>query len=368
MQFETDLDSRLWAAIRSTHEAGNHTGAIVASIQLLSDVIRNKSGLESDGQTLAGQAFGGPNPIIKLNSLRTESEINEQKGVELLLRGIYTGIRNPRSHDLREDSAETAKAIIPFIDWLLRLIDGSKSPFDPSDIIERVLDDHFVPSTKYSSLIAAEVPPRIRLDVLIRLLDRTTFVKARNSKIFVETMLPLLTENERKLFWETISDKLRDNSVDAEAIVLVRIASVNWLECSEVARLRMEHRLIKSIQEGKVEKNKVQKGWPGVRAIDIEQSMAMKDELHKALLAKLNSWDGNDRAYLYRYFVPTLKRLEPIPSEGIIITIRSLLKIQDADTYWALDFIKEIEETDPWRIAFKDAHDDFEFKDNDIPF
>ena len=369
MHFDLEIDARLVAAIRSTYDVGNYTGAIIAAIQLLSDLIRNKSGLDADGQTLAGQAFGGANPIIKLSALRTESERDEQKGVEFLLRGIYTGIRNPRSHELKEDTADTANATIAFVNWLIRLIEGSKSPFDPDDIIERILDEHFVPTEKYASLIASEVPPRIRLDVLIRLLEKVTFGKARNARVFIGASLPLMDEFEQKQFWDAVSGKLMTSNADGEAMTLVRLASDHWLMCSEISRLRTENRLLKSLREGKIDsEGRVSKGWPGVRIREIEQTFSMKEDLHKVLSKKLHSYDKEQRAYIYKYFMDIVVRLEPTPSETTQRSIIYRLKNKDSDTYRALCFITEVEEAHPWFVVFKEAFSTFEFQDDDIPF
>src|SRR6267378_4230148 len=108
MTLEASLDERLWAAIEASYSVGNYSAAILDSLHFLSELIRTKSGLESDGHQLVGDAFGGPDPVIKINSLQTDSERNEQKGVEFLLRGLYTGVRNPRSHEKRVDTIDTA--------------------------------------------------------------------------------------------------------------------------------------------------------------------------------------------------------------------------------------------------------------------
>jgi hypothetical protein len=42
MNLQTSIDAGLWAAVQATYEAGNYTGAILDSIHLLSDLIRNK--------------------------------------------------------------------------------------------------------------------------------------------------------------------------------------------------------------------------------------------------------------------------------------------------------------------------------------
>jgi uncharacterized protein (TIGR02391 family) len=95
MNLETRLDPRLWEAVRASAEARQFSNVILDAIHFLSDVIRDRAGLEGDGVALVGQAFGGPNPKLKVNKLQTESEQNVQRGIEALLRGIYmaSGIR-----------------------------------------------------------------------------------------------------------------------------------------------------------------------------------------------------------------------------------------------------------------------------------
>jgi len=89
LNLEPRLDHRLWAVIATSYESGNYTGAILDSIHFLGELIREKTGLEGDGVSLVGQAFGGQNPKLKVTKLQTESDGNVQKGVEQFLRGIY---------------------------------------------------------------------------------------------------------------------------------------------------------------------------------------------------------------------------------------------------------------------------------------
>ncbi len=95
MNLETRLDARPWAAVQVSYEKRNYTNAILDSIYLLTDVIRQKSGLEGDGAALVGQALGGTAPKLKLNKLQTESDRNIQSGVEQLLRGVLPSGSQP---------------------------------------------------------------------------------------------------------------------------------------------------------------------------------------------------------------------------------------------------------------------------------
>jgi uncharacterized protein (TIGR02391 family) len=70
MNLETKLDPRLWDAIRETYETRNFTSAILDAMHFLSDLLRERTGLESDGAALVGEAFGGNSPKLKVKSLR----------------------------------------------------------------------------------------------------------------------------------------------------------------------------------------------------------------------------------------------------------------------------------------------------------
>jgi uncharacterized protein (TIGR02391 family) len=193
LNLSSTINERLWTAIRGTYEAGNYSGAILDSIYFLSDVIRDKSGLESDGLQLVGSAFSGANPIIKINSLHTQSDQDEQKGIHFLLMGIYSAIRNPRSHEKRIDTVETADAIIYFVDYIHGLIDKARSPFDADEVLRKVFDPLFGQSEKYADLIVGKVPARKLLDILIQVFHRRTEPPGRNVELFIKSSLKVLT-------------------------------------------------------------------------------------------------------------------------------------------------------------------------------
>lgn len=65
---DTLLDPRLWKAVAEPFQAGDYRTAIIDGIQFLGDLIREKTALESDGVALIAQAFGGPNPKLKISS------------------------------------------------------------------------------------------------------------------------------------------------------------------------------------------------------------------------------------------------------------------------------------------------------------
>lgn len=377
MNLQSTISERLWEAVRSTYESGNYSGAILDSIYLLSDVIRDKSGLESDGVQLVGAAFSGPNPIIKVNALHTQSDQDEQKGVHFLLMGLYQAVRNPRSHEKRVDPSETADAIICFVDYLLGLIDKARSPFDEAQIVVKVIDPLFGQSEKYANLIVARVPARKLLEVLINVFNRRNEFPERNFRLFVEAVLKQLNDEEKRSFWEVASEALESAASDADFRSVIQITQKEWGKISEVARLRTEHRLVASVGEGEYNsaKRTCVKGVLGTWATGIAEKMDLKSEYEYAVARRITSVNRAARDYAYRYHFDTYRRINPSPPNWVINRLRTLLTERDQPTYNALCFIEtealRNENDGQWVEELKEAYDAFtppEISDEDIPF
>lgn len=78
--------------------------AVFESTKSLADKIRNKAGLDLDGTKLVDEAFGlgkSGTPILAFNSLQTETEKSEHKGLMNLLKGIFGVFRNVPAHEPR---------------------------------------------------------------------------------------------------------------------------------------------------------------------------------------------------------------------------------------------------------------------------
>lgn len=378
MNLSSTINERLWTAIRGTYEAGNYSGAILDSIYFLSDVIRDKSGLESDGLQLVGSAFSGANPIIKINSLHTQSDQDEQKGIHFLLMGIYSAIRNPRSHEKRIDTVETADAIIYFVDYIHGLIDKARSPFDADEVLRKVFDPLFGQSEKYADLIVGKVPARKLLDILIQVFHRRTEPPGRNVELFIKSSLKVLNDVELYSFWQVVSESLENATTDAEFRTVISIAQNDWEKIAEIARLRAEHRLIESIREGEYNniKKVCTKGSLGTWATRIVDKMDLNQEYRLAVASRLMSIIPAARAYAYQYHFDTYRRLQTVPWLPVLNSLKRYLKEQDQMTYNALIFVEGdifASETDEkWIAALKEDYAAFvpnvELSDDDIPF
>ena len=72
--------------------------ALEAYIRVIEEVKR-KSGIDDDGDSLMNRAFGcdKQTPVIQFNSLQTDAERDEQKGIMFLFKGVV-GLRNSKAH------------------------------------------------------------------------------------------------------------------------------------------------------------------------------------------------------------------------------------------------------------------------------
>jgi uncharacterized protein (TIGR02391 family) len=76
-------------------------GAVFEAAKGLAERVRDMTGLDEDGATLVKDVFEGVNPMIVFNSLRTNTERNEQRGLASLMKGVFSAFRNPEAHEPR---------------------------------------------------------------------------------------------------------------------------------------------------------------------------------------------------------------------------------------------------------------------------
>ena len=375
MNLETCIPAMLWEAVRINYEKRNFTGAILDAFYFLSELLRNKSGLEGDGHMLVGQAFGSAAPKIRINRLQTESDWNEQRGIEHLLRGLYQGFRNPRSHEKITDNEGDAKTIIMFIGYLVTKIDQARAQFSRPDFILRVLDPDFVPQERYAELLVADIPQRARLDVFLDLYRESERWKPEHIRIFLKALLAKLNDDEARQICEVITEDLKTS--DDESIIRAIIGafpSSLWPRVGEVARLRIDNKLIRSVQEGKYDSNanRCRSGALGTWSSNIFAVMTFKKQMTEIIASKIKS-SSAERSYVFRYLFSSAHELSETIPESISAALCRCLKQGDEPTRIQLEF------DPPWNentwpndliMAFKNfqaAEPTISF-DDDIPF
>jgi uncharacterized protein (TIGR02391 family) len=76
----------------------NYFHAVFEAAKGLFQRIRELSGVELDGAALVDRVFSIDRPILAFNTLQTETEQSEHKGVAMLLKGAFGAVRNPMAH------------------------------------------------------------------------------------------------------------------------------------------------------------------------------------------------------------------------------------------------------------------------------
>lgn len=304
MNLQTHIKNELWLAVQSTYEAGNYSHAVLDAMHYLSNVLRDKTGVDGDGKSLVGQALGGDSPRLRINKLQTETEKNEQQGLESILRGMYQAIRNPRSHEQVEDKQETADAIIYFINYLLGIIERSEEPFAVSKFMKRVFDPDFYKSQQYAELLVDEVPTNKRFDVLVAVYRDKLSGDIYNVALVINALISKLTEEQVKQFVTIVSDELATTNNENEFRYNLHLLPSNlWEQLQEISRLRVENRVIKSIKEGEAVGNTCKRGAFATWARSHFSSFRLKEQVGLTFLEKLASDNVASQYYVMEYFL-----------------------------------------------------------------
>lgn len=345
----SEISEELWAFVRRSYESEAWANAILDAIHHFGDVLRLKSGLQSDGTSLAGQALGGKEPKIKINRLATESDRNIQMGVEQLARGLYQGVRNPRSHERFVDSKMDCDAILLFVDFLLRIIGNSKDAFSIETIVERVSDEDFVQNKRYSDLLVNEIPQNKRLEALIAVFENVEYRVLSKRKAFFQVCLESLSAADVQQLFEVVSSRLRMSSDDNELQMIFELLEPHqWLLISEAVRLRSENRVIKSAQAGIyiLSTNRCEGGALATWATSFLGHFSLKKELLQSLHSLLSSSAVKNQDYVFRFFFIHFPELSEKPPVGLVRHIKSKLAGGDErykNAVDALDFLGGME-------------------------
>lgn len=78
-------------------------GAVFEATKGLAERLRQLTGLDEDGHRLVDAALGSSSagPMVAFNTLRTDTERNEQRGLASIIKGVFSAFRNPTAHEPR---------------------------------------------------------------------------------------------------------------------------------------------------------------------------------------------------------------------------------------------------------------------------
>lgn len=372
MNLQLLIRPELWLAIFATYEAGNYNHAIIDAFHYMSEIIREKSGLDGDGEQLVGKAFGGESPILRINKLQTVTERDSQQGLLHILIGMYKGIRNPRSHDQIEDTKNTADTIIYFVDYLLGIIDQSQKPFTIPNFISRVFDKYFVQTSEYAKLLVDEIPPKKRFDVLVEIYRKKRDGNGENISFVVKEILKVITEDQISQFLLIVSDELKNTeNENVLKLVLQFLPPDLWKKLNKTARLRAENIIVKSIKEGAANSQGLlfkNSGWLGTWAKDFLHYFEYNIKVEAVILEKL-AGDCYEKRYIFKFFfseLPVLFGGSYLNNDCIEALCEAVKECDDdnelgrylSESYWSLP--------EDWQDYIKSKLPDLDI--DDIPF
>ena len=118
-------------ASKSLFETGNYASAILEAFKAVNIFVKAKSGLfpnELRGindKKLMAKVFNEKAPLIELNELVSDTDVNEQEGFKFLFMGAMEGIRNPKAKGniIQKDPFITLE-YLGFASLLLKRIEG----------------------------------------------------------------------------------------------------------------------------------------------------------------------------------------------------------------------------------------------------
>lgn len=310
MELQNEITPELYSAIKAHYESGSYSNAILDAIKVLTELIREKSKLDGDGASLIGQSFGGNTPPIKISPMQKISEIDEQKGIEQLLRGLYVGIRNPRTHENCEDKQEECNAIVIFVNYLCNIIKTSRSFFVLDDFKKRVFDPLFVEKNEYAELLVSEIPYDEIVDVVVSILHERQNGAPSKLKYFFDAVFNKIEADQQQLIMKVFSNELKKTISDLEIIGLIQYVKPKmWNMLDQDCKLRIENRLIESAKRGYYKEAVCSdKSALGTWANSLGQYFHLKNELADALIDLLSSsWYTQN--YVGQFFLPYLNSI-----------------------------------------------------------
>lgn len=311
------VSDELYNTICNHYESGSYSNAIIDGLKHLTSMIRSRSKQDGDGASLVGSAFGGQKPIIAINGLKSTSEWDEQKGFEQILRGLYQGIRNPRTHETYNDSKEVCDQIIGFIEYIESVIVKNTNIFNIDEYKVRVFDPLFVAKRSYAEEIFKYLPEDKVVELFELIFNERQNGNADKLKIVLDVLYNRITELDQPKLYKIISKNLRNAKDSTEFISILRYLNSNiWNHIDVDAKMRAESSMIDSISVGYYDQ-KCSKGQLGTWATTFCKDFTLTNEIKQAITGRLlSNWYGQN--YIAQYFfeyLPNIFKSSPEQSE-----------------------------------------------------
>jgi uncharacterized protein (TIGR02391 family) len=121
-----NLHAAIVASSRRAFVRNLRQDAVLRAFKSVNNRVKKITSIRDDGQSLMGKVFGGAEPKLQMTPLGSESEQNEQVGLQFLMMGAMTGMRNPRAHEDHwppDDDEEAVLESLGLASLLHRMLD-----------------------------------------------------------------------------------------------------------------------------------------------------------------------------------------------------------------------------------------------------
>lgn len=105
---------------------GHFAQGVLEAVKVMRDVLQEASGVDLDGEKLAGRAFNPKDPLIVVGDLATETGRNRQRGMMLIAQGIFAGVRNPLAHQRIVVPGSEARQIVAMIAFVVEAVEARR--------------------------------------------------------------------------------------------------------------------------------------------------------------------------------------------------------------------------------------------------
>lgn len=119
-----NLHQALPKKTKKLFDDGHYSEATFESLKYLDKLVQRLGNSRENGVKLMMKAFGSDTPVIKLNTLTNQSDIDEQEGFKFIFAGIMSALRNPKGHEYEiEDDPDTCLDHLTIISALFRKLE-----------------------------------------------------------------------------------------------------------------------------------------------------------------------------------------------------------------------------------------------------
>ncbi len=378
MDVKISIREDLQKAIEAHYERKDYTEAVRDSVYHMSDVLREKGGIEDkDGSKLVDAALLGNNPAILVNKNETTTEKDFQQGIGFAFKGIMQSVRNPLSHENWTYTQEEAETIILYINYLLNQVDKSGGSTKIDNIMDLLLDEDFTDTKEYAELLLKEVPSKKRYDLLLKLYHKREKLPQKRLSYFLSALIASLTKATKKDFIRVISSSLMMCKDDQALRMYIHyFMDETYSEIDKLAQLRIESLIFRAINAGEIGCYYDSESGTTKRKCNSDGSLSTwiddkldllsnKDEIIKLLFSKLNG-KQLEQEFVFKYFSDVLLKPASEFSDSEISTItRELKKGNDLFSDWLFDCI-ELHQDEEYIKLFGDEYDECLIKNGNL--